>query len=139
MLFWKSWFNMKVFFIQDILNADGNFLTFEEFRNKFSIKTNYLRYFQLMAAITSDLKKKAMLAEVPSHEQLLNSTTVSLTPESTPVDLANMHCKHHYKVLNKNSTVEPTASKPGKSTLPRNIQNGKTNFHLYIIEQEIIY
>ena len=92
---------MKIFFIQDILNANGNFLTFEEFQNKFSIKTNYLHYFQLLVAIPSDLKKKAMSAEVPSHEQLLNSTTVSLSPESTSVDLANMRCKHYYKVLNK--------------------------------------
>ena len=61
MLFWKSWFNKKIFFIQDILSGDGNFLTFEEFQNKFRIKTNYLHYFQLMAAIPSDLKKKAML------------------------------------------------------------------------------
>jgi len=75
MLFWKSWFDKKVFFIQDILNSDGNFLTFEEFQNKFCIKKNYLHYFQLMAAIPSDLKKKAMSAEVPSHEQLLYSTT----------------------------------------------------------------
>ena len=42
--------------------GDGNFLTFEEFQNKFRIKTNYLHYFQLMAAIPSDLKKKAMSA-----------------------------------------------------------------------------
>ena len=33
-----------------------------------------------MAAIPSDLKKKAMSAEVPSHEQLLYSTMVSLSP-----------------------------------------------------------
>ena len=71
MLFWKSWFDKKIFFIQDILSGDENFLTFEEFQNKFRIKTNYLHYFQLMAAIPSDLKKKAMLVKVPSHEQLL--------------------------------------------------------------------
>ena len=108
MLFWKSWFDKKTFFIQDILSGDGKFLTFEEFQNKFRIKTNCLHYFQLMAAIPSDLKKKAMLVEVPSHEQLLYSTTVSLSPENTRVDLANMRCKHYYKLLNKNSTVEPT-------------------------------
>ena len=45
--------------MQDILNADGNFLTFEEFQNKFQVKTNYLCYFQLMAAIPSDLKKES--------------------------------------------------------------------------------
>jgi len=39
MLFWKSWFHKKVSFAEDILNTDGNFLTFEEFQNKFSIKT----------------------------------------------------------------------------------------------------
>ena len=32
MLFWKSWLNKKIFFIRDILNADGNFLTFAFFR-----------------------------------------------------------------------------------------------------------
>ena len=53
---------MKIFFIQDILNADGNFLTFEEFQNKFSIKTNYVHYFQLMAAIPSDLKKESYVS-----------------------------------------------------------------------------
>ena len=78
MLFWKSWFDKKIFFIQDILSGDGNLLTFKEFQNKFNIKTNYLHYFQLIAAIPSDLKKKAMSAEVPSHEQLLYSTVVSL-------------------------------------------------------------
>ena len=97
MLFWKSWFDKKIFFIQDILSGDGNLLTFEAFQNKFHIKTNYLHYFQLRAAIPSDLKKKAMSAEVLSHEQLLYSTMVSLSPESSPVDLANIRCKHYYK------------------------------------------
>ena len=114
MIFWKSWFDKKIFFIQDILSGDGNFLTFEEFQNKFRIKINYLHYFQLMAAIPSDLKKKAMSAEVPSHEQLHYSTMVSLSPENTPVDLANMRCKHYYKLLNKNSTARPTVIKTWK-------------------------
>ena len=77
MLFWKSWFKKNILFVQDILNADGNFLTLEEFQNKFNIKTNYLHYFQLMAAIPSDLRKKARGSEVPS-EELLSNSTVSL-------------------------------------------------------------
>ena len=77
-------------------------------------RANYLHYFQLMAAIPSDLKKKAMSAEVPSHEQLHHSTMVSLSPENTPVDLANMRCKHYCKLLNKNSTMEPTGIKTWK-------------------------
>ena len=85
-----------------------------------------------MAAIPSDLKKKAMSAEVPSHEQLLNSTTVSLSPESTPVDLANMRCKHYYKVLNKNSTVEPTGIKTWKINFCRRIFRMEKQIFIYI-------
>ena len=128
MLFWKSWFDKKIFFIQDILSGDGNFLTFEEFQNKFNIKTNYLYYFQLIAAIPSDLKKKAMSAEVPSHEQLLYSTMVSLSPESSPVDLANMRCKHYCKMLNKNSTVEPTGIKAWKINFADEHSEWKSKF-----------
>ena len=65
-LFWKSWFKKNILSIQDILNADGNFLTFQQFQNKFNIKTNYLHYFQLIAAIPTDLKKKARECEAPS-------------------------------------------------------------------------
>ena len=73
-LFWKSWFKKNILSIQDILNADGNFLTFQQFQNKFNIKTNYLHYFQLIAAIPTDLKKKARECEAPSHE-LLNTNS----------------------------------------------------------------
>ena len=71
-----------------------------------------------MAAIPSDLKKKARSAEVlRSQEQLLNSTIISLSPESTRVDLLRMRCRYYYKMLNKNSTVEPTGIKTWKTNL----------------------
>ena len=48
-----------------MLNSDGNFLTLEEFQNKFDIKVNYSHYFQLIAAIPSDLKRKALDSSFP--------------------------------------------------------------------------
>ena len=48
-VFWKSWFKRKIIYVQDVLNAEGNFLTLEEFQNKFKIKTNFLYYLQLIA------------------------------------------------------------------------------------------
>lgn len=88
-LFWKSWLKKNILSVQDILNADGNFLTLEEFQDKFNIKRNYLHYFQLTAAFPTDLKKKPRECESPSHE-LLNTTTVSLFPDGSPVDLAEL-------------------------------------------------
>ena len=126
-LFWSSWFKKKIVFVQDILNVDGNFLTFQEFQNKFNIKTNYLHYFQLISAIPSDLKKQAKICEIPSYEQL-NTTTISLSPGSNPVDLVDMRCKHYYKILNNNPTVEPTGIKTWKINFPDNHTNWKNQF-----------
>ena len=125
-LFWKSWFKKNILSVQAILNADGNFLTFQEFQDKFNIKTDYLHYFQLIAAIPSDLKKKARECEAPSHE-LLNTTTVSLFPGS-PIDLADMRCKHYYNILNKNPTVEPTGIKAWKVNYADTYTEWNNNF-----------
>ena len=43
-VFWRSWFKRKVIYVQDVLNAEGDFLKLEEFQNKFKIKTNFLYY-----------------------------------------------------------------------------------------------
>ena len=65
LLYWKSWVERGIYFIQDILNSNGNFLTLDEFQTKFQIKTNFLQYFQMTAAIPSDLKKKAKTHAAP--------------------------------------------------------------------------
>ena len=46
------------------MNSNWKFLTFEEFQNKFEIKANYLHYFQLIATIPPDLKRKAFGLEL---------------------------------------------------------------------------
>jgi len=69
-----------------------------------------------MAAIPSDFRKKARDSEILSQE-LLSNFTISLSSErseSSPIDLAEMRCKHYYKILDKNSTVEPTSIKTWK-------------------------
>ena len=56
MLFSKSWFNKKFFIYLRYPKCWLDLL--EEFQNKFSVEKNYLNYFQLMAAIPSDLKTR---------------------------------------------------------------------------------
>ena len=82
-VFWRSWFKQKILYVQDVLNAKWNFLTLEEFQNKFKIKTNFLYYLQLIAAIPSDLKKKAATTEIPSQE-LLNTAKLFSSVITTP-------------------------------------------------------
>ena len=107
--------------MQDILDTNGSFLTFEEFQSKFKIKTNFLQYFQLMAAIPSDLKKKAQMTEKP---ELLNTTTVP----GTVMDLASMRCKHYYKIINKSNIIDPSGIKKWKTFFPIYIEQWKNKF-----------
>ena len=58
--------------LADLTKSNDKFLTFEEFQNKFEIKANYLHYFQLIAAIPPDLKRKAFGSTVPD---LLGATS----------------------------------------------------------------
>ena len=127
MLYWRSWFNKKICFVQDILNADGNFLTFEEFQNKFQVKTNYLRYFQLMAAIPSDLKRKAKAFGTLPHE-ILDTPMIFSSTGTAPMDLTKMRCKHYYKILNESYTTEPTGIKNWKRNYPNLFINWKVKF-----------
>ena len=40
-VFWRSWFRQKIIYVQDVLNAQGNFLTLEEFQKKFKIQNKF--------------------------------------------------------------------------------------------------
>jgi len=76
----------------------GEFLTIEEFQNKFKIKIKILHYLQLIAAIPWDIKKKAATIEVPMQELL---STVKLFSSVIPtLDLTEMHRKSYLKMLN---------------------------------------
>ena len=112
-LFWKSWFKKNIFSVQDILNNDGNFLTFQEFQDKFNIKNKLSPLLPTYSSHSNRLEEKARKCEPPSHE-LLNTTTVPLFPGGSLLDLSDMHCKHYYKILNKNPTLEPTGIKTWK-------------------------
>ena len=79
-----------------------------------------------MAAIPSDLRKKARDCEV-SSQTLLRNSTVSISSESTHIDLAEMRCKHYYKILSKNST-EPTSIKTWKINFADAFTEWQTKF-----------
>ena len=62
--------NLFLFFIYDLLDNEGNILTFETFRNKYEIKTNFLHYASLVNAIKSLLSSTVTINETPTHIQI---------------------------------------------------------------------
>jgi len=45
--FWKAWRDKNVLFVQDLLNNQGNYLSPQEFSDKFNTKVNFLQYYQI--------------------------------------------------------------------------------------------
>ena len=115
-LSWRSWFEEGVVTVKDVLNPEGNFLSYEEFRNRFNITTNYLHYFQLISAIPADLKRRAAQTFIPAADLSLISTSVSLN--KTSFDLAEARCKHYYQLFNNYSCTVPSGIKKWQEKFP---------------------
>ena len=65
------YYNYKkgIIFIYDLLDNEGNILTFETFRNKDQIKTIFLHYASLVNALKSLLSSTVTIYETPTHIQ----------------------------------------------------------------------
>ena len=83
-----------------------------------------------MAAIPSDLKKKAPMTE---KTELSNTTMVP----GTLTDLASMRCKHYYKIINESNIIEPSCIKKWKPIYPEGCKRVQrmclSDNHLFIV------
>ena len=120
----------EVVTVKDVLNPGGNFLSHEEFRNKFNITTNYLHYFQFISAIPSDLKRRAAQTFIPAADLSLTSASVSLN--KTSFDLAEAPCKNCYQLLNNYSCTVPSGIKKWPENSPKYLLISLISFKTYI-------
>ena len=67
-IFWKRSFEKGIYFVQDLLNRDGKFLSLESIQRKYNVHLNYLKYSQLIAAIPNYLKRKAQTTAVTNRK-----------------------------------------------------------------------
>ena len=72
-LYWKRWTENGIYYIQDILNENGKFLSFEECNRKYNMSANFLNFFQILASIPPSLKSKAASTLRPKNSVLDSS------------------------------------------------------------------
>ena len=85
------------------------------FKKKYDLEVNFLHCFQLLAAIPSDLKKKAFDSPTPD----LFSTSLEYHQlEDGTLILPKLRCKNYYKLFIEKLAVEPTAFKSWKRYFP---------------------
>jgi len=78
--------------VQDLLDNHGKFLSLQKSQEKFGLRVNYLHYFQVIAAISSDLKRTAFQTKITSEELLKNPSTIQLSQDLS-IALPKMRCK----------------------------------------------
>ena len=109
-LFWKMWAENGIYYIQDILNENSKFLTFEEFNQKYNMSVNFLNLFQILASIPPNFKSKAASTPRPENSVLDNSDIFDFFTEKS-ILLSKMKCKDYYRLFQEKSEVTPSAIK----------------------------
>ena len=90
------------------------------FQQKYNIKCNFLKYFQILSAIPKYLLGKARTAphvHVHVDKRSFFGNTLYQLSNSTVIDLAKMKCKDHYWLYVNATDAEPTGQKKWQTEL----------------------
>ena len=86
-IFISDWLNNNILFIQDLLNSNGQFITYQEFKNKFACKTNFLQFYQVVSAIPKHLVTKAKNTVPPERELYIENSPFFELDDLTAIQL----------------------------------------------------
>lgn len=111
-IFFSEWFNKGILSINDLLNESGNVLTFYEFRDKYSCKSNFLQYYQVVSAIPKRLWSLAKGSDTINKSFFTRNDNIFSLNESTQINLYKGKTKDFYNLLNaKIHTEDQTGPK----------------------------
>ena len=97
--FIREWFKKGILSIQDLLHNTGQPMTYQEFMNKYSCKTNFLQYYQVISAIPKHLLAKAKSTK-PINKELYSDNNLSLQlNESITLYLNKIKTSDFYTLL----------------------------------------
>ena len=83
-------FEKGIYFVQDLLNTDGKFLPLENIQRNYNVQLNYLKYFQLIAAIPIYLKRKAQATAV-TNRNIFEEWDTSYLSENEVISLTTVN------------------------------------------------
>ena len=102
-IFFSEWFKKGIISIKDLLNENGNFLTFDEFSLKYSCKTNFPQYYQVISAILKHLSIIAKQSDT-FDKSFFTSSDIFPLNETVQIDLGKARARDFYKLLNSKPT-----------------------------------
>ena len=107
-LYWKTWSERGIYFVQNLLKNIGNYLSYEEFKTKYNMEVNFIYYCQILSAIPRNLKFKAMTTKKPPGTIIQESDVYQLA-EGKTILLYKMRCKDYYSLFQVKWETQPTS------------------------------
>ena len=92
-VFYQDWFDQGVYSVCDIPDSSGMYLNFADFCRKFSVKCNFLTYFQVLSAIPKRLLEKARDS---FGNNIIFNLIQGIPLFTVTVDLSKLTCKNYY-------------------------------------------
>jgi len=89
-IFLNDWFKKDILSINDLLNESGNFLTFHEFRDKYSCESSFLKYYQVVSAIPERLRSVAKCSDTTNKSFFTGKDNIFCLNESTQINCARL-------------------------------------------------
>ena len=100
-IFIREWFNNNILFIQDFLNSNGQFMSFQEFMNKSACQTNFLQFYQVISAIPKHLVTKAKNTVMLESEPYIENGPFFQLDDLTAIHLDKAKTRDFYCLFNK--------------------------------------
>ena len=111
-IFIREWLNNNILFIQDLLNNNGQFISYQEFKNKYTCKTNFLQFYQVVSAISKHLVTKAKTTVPPESEPFIESGPLFQLDDLTEIHLGKAKTNYLYQIFNKKTYTRCHAGPP---------------------------
>jgi len=117
--FIQEWFSKGIILISDLLDEQGQLLSYQAFKAKYQCKTNFLNYYQVRSTIPDSLlaKTKNNNLEPLSKSIFLQNHSIFDPDSSTKVNFETAKVKDFHWLLNKqvNNSPHPGPTKWSKS------------------------
>ena len=120
-VFYKSWFEKGIKFIQDLMIDEQNFISYQEFIEKYAFQPNFIHYLSLINSVKSFVNSQ-------SHS---NRTTVAypaIPPQIQFLLQKDKGCQDFYSLLIKERATKPISENKWETILQMN--NGDIAWHI---------
>ena len=92
------------------INKNGNFLSLPELNDKYKLKTNFLRYQQIISAIPVYIRNEASQSFITRRLSEQDDNLFQLSKDKVLI-LPKMRCKDYYQLFLQKKDKLPTAKK----------------------------